>query len=76
MVRDIVCNMEIDQNQAAAKSEYKGSMFYFCAEACKNIFDAEPVKYIKKLGWWKRFLIRLASANKEAYGSEPPKCCK
>ena len=35
MVRDIVCSMEINENQAAAKSEYKGSIFYFALRPVK-----------------------------------------
>ncbi|MBI5043755.1 MAG: YHS domain-containing protein [Nitrospirae bacterium] len=76
MPKDIVCGMEIDKNQAAAISKYQDLTFYFCAEACKNIFDAEPEKYIKRLNWWKRFLLRLGDASKRTYGNEPPKCCK
>lgn len=76
MVKDIVCNMKINENQAAARSEYNGLTFYFCAEACKKIFDAEPDKYIKRLNWWKRFLLRLGDASRKTYGNEPPKCCK
>ncbi len=76
MVKDIVCNMIINENQAAASSEYNGLTYYFCAVACKKIFDAEPEKYIKKLGWWKRFLLKLGDASRKTYGNEPPKCCK
>lgn len=76
MVRDIVCSMEINENQAAAKSEYKGLTYYFCAEACKERFDAEPETYLKKLGWWQRFLLKLGDASRKTYGNEPPKCCK
>ena len=76
MVKDIVCGMEIDENQVAGKSEYKGLTYYFCAESCKNSFDTEPEKYIRNLRWWKRFLLRLGDASRETYGNEPPKCCK
>jgi len=76
MAKDIVCNMEINENQAAGKSEYKGLTYYFCAEICKEMFDAEPETYLKKLSWWKRFLSKIAAANKQIYGNEPPKCCK
>ena len=76
MAKDIVCNMEIDEGRAAAKSEYKGLTYYFCAESCKNSFDAEPDKYIKRLSWWKKFLLKLGDASRKTYGNEPPKCCK
>ena len=74
MAKDIVCGMEIDENHAAAISKYKDLTFYFCAEGCKNSFDGEPEKYIKKLGWWKMFLLKLGEASRKRYGNEPPKC--
>ena len=42
MVKDPVCGMEIDAATAAGSSEYEGVTYYFCAEACKTAFDAEP----------------------------------
>ena len=44
-VKDPVCGMEVDPETAAAKSEHKGTAYYFCAEACKSQFDADPAKY-------------------------------
>jgi Cu+-exporting ATPase len=46
MVKDPVCGMEIDAATAAGSSEYEGVTYYFCAEACKTAFDAEPSKYV------------------------------
>ena len=46
MVKDPVCGMEIDPETAAGSSEYEGVTYYFCAEACKTEFDAEPSKYV------------------------------
>jgi Cu+-exporting ATPase len=46
MVKDPVCGMEIDPATAAGSSEYEGATYYFCAEACKTAFDAEPSKYV------------------------------
>ncbi len=46
MVKDVVCGMEIDSEAAAAKSEHEGTTYYFCAEACKTQFDADPGKYV------------------------------
>ena len=46
MVKDPVCGMEIDAATAAGSSEYDGVTYYFCAEACKTAFDAEPSKYV------------------------------
>ena len=46
MVKDPVCGMEIDPATAAGSSEYEGATYFFCAEACKTAFDAEPSKYL------------------------------
>ncbi len=45
LVKDVVCGMEIDPNTAAAKEEHKGKAYYFCAQACRDKFVAEPDKY-------------------------------
>ena len=47
MAKDPVCNMECDE-KTAAKSEYKGKKYYFCAPGCKKAFDADPEKYLAK----------------------------
>ncbi len=46
MVIDPICLTEIDENEAPAKSVYKGQTFYFCAESCKRTFEEDPEKYI------------------------------
>jgi YHS domain-containing protein len=48
MAKDPVCGMEVKENQAKATSEYKGQKYHFCAVACKQRFDKEPEKYLKK----------------------------
>lgn len=30
------------------KSEYEGKTYYFCAPECKEKFDKEPAKFVKK----------------------------
>ena len=45
-VLDPVCKMTIDSEKAAAKSDYKGKTYYFCAPGCKKAFDADPEKYL------------------------------
>jgi len=45
-VKDPVCGMWIDPEKAAAKSEYEGDTYYFCAEGCKKQFDADPGAYL------------------------------
>jgi YHS domain-containing protein len=46
MAKDPVCGMDVDEKTAAAKSEYKGQTYYFCALGCKESFDKEPEKYV------------------------------
>ena len=46
MAKDPVCGMDVDESKAAAKSEYKGQTYYFCAQGCKAAFDANPEQYI------------------------------
>lgn len=44
---DPVCKMDVDEKTAAAKSDYKGKTYYFCAKDCKVAFDKDPRKYLK-----------------------------
>ena len=46
MAKDPVCGMEVDEKRAAGKSEYKGTIYYFCAPGCKQAFDKAPEKYV------------------------------
>ncbi len=47
LVKDVVCGMEINPEEAAGQSEYQGKTFYFCAPGCKRKFDANPQQYVK-----------------------------
>lgn len=46
MAIDPVCKMEVEQESAPAKSEYKGTTYYFCAPGCKKAFEEDPEKYL------------------------------
>ena len=46
MAKDPVCGMEVDEKEAAGKSEYKGVTYYFCSPGCKTGFDENPEKYL------------------------------
>ena len=48
MAKDPVCGMTIDEKTAAGRSEYEGTVYYFCAPICKRKFDEEPAKYVNK----------------------------
>ena len=43
---DPICKMEVDMSAALYSSNYDGKTYYFCAEYCKDTFDADPEKYI------------------------------
>ena len=48
MERDPICNMTVDPDKAAGKSEYEGRTYYFCSVGCKKRFDAKPAQYAAK----------------------------
>ena len=48
MAKDPVCDMMVDENNAAGKSEYQGKTFYFCSVICKKKFDRAPQEYANK----------------------------
>jgi Cu+-exporting ATPase len=50
METDPVCGMDVDPNQAAATSVYKGQTYYFCSRGCKVAFDKDPEKYLQAQG--------------------------
>jgi Cu+-exporting ATPase len=47
MAKDLVCGMEIKEEEAAASSLYEGKKYYFCTKGCKQKFDENPEEYIK-----------------------------
>ena len=47
-VRDPVCGMLIEADEAKAKSSYQGSFYYFCSTECKQAFDANPEHYVER----------------------------
>jgi len=44
MVKDLVCGMTAKEE---FKLEYKGRIFYFCSNLCKNEFQNSPDQYLK-----------------------------
>ena len=44
-VVDPICGMTIDPADAAGRSAYGGTDYFFCAKSCKAAFDADPAKY-------------------------------
>ena len=48
MVKDPVCGMEIDPQQAGARMEYQGATYFFCSQDCHERFMADPERYAQK----------------------------
>src|SRR6476646_2957772 len=46
LVKDPVCNMDVDPNTAAGSSEYRGKTYHFCSPGCVKRFDADPERYL------------------------------
>ena len=69
---DPVCGMTVTRVSAAAKTCYNGIQILFCAQECKNSFDADPQKFTltRAKGFWRRYLDRLNKAT----GGRPPVC--
>jgi class 3 adenylate cyclase/YHS domain-containing protein len=44
MVTDPVCGMRIDQDDAVATAEHDGQRYWFCSEACRATFTADPAQ--------------------------------
>jgi Cu+-exporting ATPase len=47
-VKDLVCGMEFDREEASATFEHKGKTYYFCNPGCKERFAADPEKHIAR----------------------------
>src|ERR1044071_8463828 len=46
IVKDPVCNMDVDPATARGSAEYKGQTYYFCSPGCVTRFNADPEKYL------------------------------
>lgn len=42
---DPVCGMQVDEKNAAGRSEHQGQTYYFCSQGCKTKFDQNPQQY-------------------------------
>ena len=43
--KDPICGMTVDAVSTKYKSEYAGSMYYFCCAGCKHTFEKDPEKH-------------------------------
>jgi YHS domain-containing protein len=46
MAKDPVCGMDVDEQSAAATSEYQGTTYFFCAPGCKRQFERDPERFV------------------------------
>ena len=46
MAEDPVCGMDVDEKTARFKSEHMGKTYYFCDQACKTVFDKNPMRFM------------------------------
>src|SRR5262249_43621904 len=43
---DPVCGMQVDPATATESADYKGAIYYFCCDGCREMFQADPAKYL------------------------------
>lgn len=48
LVRDPVCGMEFGPGEAATTMEWAGRTYYFCCQACRASFEADPKRFIRR----------------------------
>ncbi len=46
MMKDPVCDMDVDETRTSLHSEYRGQTYFFCSEMCKEWFDKEPERFL------------------------------
>jgi P-type Cu+ transporter len=49
-VKDPVCGMDIDPEEAAGRSEHAGRTYFFCSALCKRKFDDDPTRHLTGAG--------------------------
>ncbi len=47
MATDPVCQMQVEEDKAAATAEHGGKQYYFCSEGCKEKFTSDPEQYVQ-----------------------------
>lgn len=72
---DPVCGMKVAAEKDDITYEHNGKTYRFCARGCRDAFEKNPGKYLKKKGWFGRFLDRMGKANEEQFGKSGPTCC-
>ncbi|HET9533335.1 MAG TPA: YHS domain-containing protein [Blastocatellia bacterium] len=47
---DPVCGMQVDEKNAAGRSNFQGQEYLFCSQGCKNKFDQNPQQFASQSG--------------------------
>lgn len=72
IITDPICGMRIDPEDAVASAEREGQRYWFCSEACRAAFDADPEPTAERLtaeamarrsGTTVERILRLAAAG-------------
>ena len=48
-VKDPVCGMMIDTEDAAGSTTYESNEVYFCSDECRRDFESDPARYYDRL---------------------------
>jgi YHS domain-containing protein len=48
-VKDPVCGMMIDPEEAAGSTTFEGHEIYFCSDQCRREFEADPAHYYDRI---------------------------
>ena len=48
-VKDPVCGMVIEDQDAAGSTTYESHKVYFCSDQCRREFEADPARYYDRL---------------------------
>lgn len=48
MSKDPVCLMDVDEQAAVGSSSHEGTIYYFCSANCKEAFDKDPERFVRK----------------------------
>ncbi|MBA3346523.1 MAG: YHS domain-containing protein [Gemmatimonadales bacterium] len=49
-VKDPVCGMTINRDDAAGQASHGGRTYYFCSTECRQSFQANPEQYVSAAG--------------------------
>src|ERR671925_97021 len=65
-VKDPVCGMMVETDNAAATSTFQGQTYYFCSVDCKRSFDKDPTRFTENAG------TLVADRGADTEDKEPP----